>query len=178
MKKITITLYSFDELDEKAKRKALDSLIETNVDYEWWESMYEDSARVGIKITSFDLDKECCGEFIGSAPESAELILKEHGEGTETYKTAQMFLTDRDSLVEKYSDGIKKDCVADGNEDAYDTEADEHEEDFLRAILEDYLVLLKQEYEYLTSDEAVIETINSNDWTFEEDGTMNNRSEV
>jgi hypothetical protein len=44
----------------------------------------------------------------------------------------------------------------------------------LKDILYEYLEMLRQEYEYQTSEEAIIETIEANEYTFLEDGTMKN----
>lgn len=170
MKTKTITLYQFDELSENAKKRALEIMIEINVDYEWWDSTYEDAARIDLKITSFDMDQYCNGEFLSSASECANKILKEHGEKCETYKTAKQFLEDRDALVEKYSDGKVKCTVMEENIYDFDNECDELEEEFLKSLLEDYRIMLRNEYEYQMSDEAIIETIRANEYEFTEEG--------
>jgi hypothetical protein len=38
------------------------------------------------------------------------------------------------------------------------------------AMLEEYIVLLRKEYEYLTSRDAIIETIMANEYLFDESG--------
>jgi hypothetical protein len=53
----------------------------------------------------------------------------------------------------------------------YDESADV-ERDFQKALLEDYLVILRKEYEYLTSEEAIKETIKANDWRFSAGGKL------
>lgn len=55
---------------------------------------------------------------------------------------------------------------------SYEDEANELAEDYRRAILEDYLFLLRDEYEYLTSRDAVVESIQANDYLFTEDGKL------
>jgi len=50
-------LYHFDELSEEAKQKAIEGLSDINTDYEWWESTYEDAENIGLKLTSFGLDR-------------------------------------------------------------------------------------------------------------------------
>lgn len=56
MHTITTTVYTFDELNDKAKEKAREWFREGNLDYEWWDSLYEDAdtcARlIGIEIDS------------------------------------------------------------------------------------------------------------------------------
>jgi len=56
------------------------------------------------------------------------------------------------------------------DEDCKDEKLDELGEEFTKAILEEYLSMLKKEYEYLTSDEAVKEMIEANEYEFTEKG--------
>lgn len=176
MKTITINLYSFDELNEKAKEKAISNLSDINVSHDWWDCTYMDAENIGLKITSFDLDRNrgAKGKFLTSGCEVAEKIMSEHGETCETFKTAEQFLSDWANLVIKYSDGITCDKVAEGNEYDFDNEANDLEEEFLNSLLEDYSIILQKESEYLQSEAAIIETIEANGYTFEEDGTLNN----
>lgn len=156
----TYTVYSFDELSEEAKQKAIESLYDINVNYEWWESVYEDAKNIGLKITGFDIDmgSYCKGEFITSAGEVVESILIEHGKDCETYKTALKYK----HAFENTSNEVDEDELSD------------KEDDFLNEILEDYRIILQNEYEYLTSKEAIIESIEANEYTFLEDGTLKN----
>jgi hypothetical protein len=167
-------LYQFAELSEDAKQKAIEKLSDINVDYDWWSSTYEDAERIGLKLTGFDLDRNrhCKGLFIDSALECSNKITKDHGETCETYKTASQFITDYDKLVEKYSDGVHKDKVTWENETDFDNEADDLENDFLNSILEDYAIILQNECDYLQSEEAIIETIEANEYWFDEKGNL------
>ncbi len=167
MKTKTINLYSFDELSEKAKSKAIENLYDINVNHEWWDSTYEDAKNIGIKITGFDTGRrnDITGEFILSSHEVAANIIRDHGETCETNKTAQTFLDSTNSVQCEYPDG-------EGEE--YESQMMELEDEFLNSILEDYLTILRDEYEYLTSDEAIIETIQANEYTFTEIGKLEN----
>ena len=93
VKVLHIPVYDFDGLDESAKEKARDWYRNGALDFDWWNSTYEDAATIGLKITSFELDRgrHCEGEFkyFGGAEQCARLILKEHGDKCETYKTAK-----------------------------------------------------------------------------------------
>ena len=44
--------------------------------------------------------------------------------------------------------------------------------EFLRSLCEDYRIILQKEYEYLTSEEAIIETIEVNEYEFTEEGEL------
>ena len=174
MKTKTINLYQFDELSEDAKAKAIERLSDINVDYQWWESVYEDARDVKLKLTEFDLDrnKHCKGTFIDGAHDTAALIIAKHGKNCDTYKTAQAFLSNWGELVNKYSDGVKTDVVAEGNEYAFDGAADDLEYMSLHDLLEDYADILQRECDYLQSEEAIIETIKANEFWFTEDGKL------
>ena len=169
---VTREIYTFEELSEKAKEKALRKLSNINLDHDWWQFEYEDAANIGLKLTAFDLDrnKHAEGFFLNSATEVADKIMKEHGNECETYKTAFNFLNERDTLVRKFSDGVNFDIVTEENAYQFDQEADELEEQFLEDLLSDYSDILQKQYEHLYSDEAIIETIEANAYEFTEEG--------
>lgn len=166
--------YKFNELPEDIQNKVIEKYYDINVDYEWWESVYDDAANINLKITEFDINRGryAKGDFIETAFETANLIIANHGEHCETYKTAKDFITDYNELVKKYSDGININIVIEDNEYEFDNDLDDLEHDFLYSLLEDYAIILKKEYEYLTSREAIIETIEANDYDFTEHGII------
>ena len=169
-------VYTLDEVKDRAIEKQWD----INVDHDWWDYTYGDAADVGIKITSFDLDRsrKITGEFTKPAHEVMQLIIESHGDQCATYQTAQRYLsateatrtfisrvdnsrhdlTNKNAVYDKY-----RDCEED-LENAY------HE--FLHDLLADYLVMLDKEYEYLTGAEAIEETLRHNEYEFYEDGTI------
>ena len=165
MKTVEINLYKFSELSEEAKEKVLQSFSNINTDSDWWDGVYDDAANIGLTLTEFDLDKMYVKGHINysnSAAETAETILSEHGKDCETYKTAKSFLSDLDALTGQYPN--IEDCPEDVIESL--------EDDFIQSLLEDYRIILHHEYEYLTSKEAIIETIEANDYDFTEDGEL------
>lgn len=173
MRTIRTKVYKFSELSESAKQKAIEKMHDINFSWgDWWENVYEDAAQIGLKITGFDIDRGsyCKGEFLEDANYTANKIIQEHGHTCETYKTASGFLQDWSNLVEKYSDGIEKDKVAEDNEYEFDKDADDLENEFLKSICEDYRINLQKEYEYLSSEDAIIETIEANEYEFTKDG--------
>ena len=46
-KTITYSLYTFDELDDDAKEKAREWYRPGALDYDWWDSVYEDATTIG-----------------------------------------------------------------------------------------------------------------------------------
>jgi len=172
MKTIEINVYSFDELSEEAKQKAIENLWDINLDYEWWQFIYDDAANSGLKISSFDLDRNrhAKGVFTLSACEVAQNILNNHGETCETYKTAENFLNDFNPV---FFDYMNEDSE---NYESYDLEQTmlDLEDDFLKSLLEDYSIMLQNECEYLGSEQAIIETIQANEYHFTESGKLTN----
>lgn len=164
MKTKTINVYSFDELSEDAKNKVVSKFEDINVSYSWWESTYEDAENVGVKITSFDTYRQSIdGNFLLSSFEVAANIIRDHGEMCETYKTAQKFLDESNTIGCKYPE-------MEGEE--YESEMMELEDEFINSLLQDYLIMLRNEYEYQTSEEAIIEAIQINGYEFNEYGNI------
>ena len=56
--------------------------------------------------------------------------------------------------------------------ETYDYEEINKLQETLEELMEEILSSLKKGYEYLTSDDCIIETIKANEYTFLEDGTM------
>jgi len=178
MRVMETNVYEFTELSETGKEKALENLNDINVNYDWWDCLYEDADNIGLKITSFDLDRNrhATGNFTRDVLGVAENIIREHGDTCETYKTAEAFLAEHatpyaeylDETSEHYLDEPSEHYESKNKED----ELIEIENDFLKDILEDYSVMLQKTYEYLCSDEAIIETIEANGYEFTEDGVL------
>lgn len=171
MREIKVKLYKYDELSERSKEKACDWYYQFALDYEWWDSVYDDATNIGLKITEFDLGRAqmCRGQFTGDALECAEKIKKNHGDKCDTYKTAVAFLEERDKIVEQAERDKNGDFV---NEYELDQKLDKCEEEFLHALLEDYRVMLQNEIDHLTSREAIEESIIANGYEFTEGGKI------
>lgn len=161
MKTIEITFYKFEELSPEAQQKAIRINYSINVGFtDWWQDIYNDAERIGLKITGFDIERGnyCDGKIIGTYEETARLILREHGEKCATYQTALNYITEFDKIY--------------NNSEDEEGDTDELNEQFLNDLLEDYLQMLKNEFEYLTSDEAIKETLIANDYDFTADGSI------
>jgi hypothetical protein len=169
MKNHIITTYSFAELSQEAQEMALSDLYDINVDNSsWWESVYCDLEDIGLKCNGFDMARYCNMEFIDSAIAIAENILKEHGEMCDTYKTAQKFMAAWQPIFNDYMDETSKNYESSESED----EMLELDNEFKQSLEEDYRRILSKEYDYLTSDEAVKEAIEANDYEFLSTGKM------
>lgn len=144
-------------LTDEQKDNAIEKLWDINVNFDWWQFTYEDAANIGLQITGFDIYRGsyCTVELIDDLHTVILSIIREHGENCETYKTAKEFEA---RLI--------------FNEDNEIENLDELEDEFLHSIGEDYRIILQHEYEYQTSKEAIIETIEANEYEFDEDGNI------
>lgn len=171
MRTVRTKVYKFHELTPEAQIKAINQFSDINVDHTWWEYTYMDAESAGIKITDFDLDRGTIGGLlINSLTESCALIIANHGNGCESYKTAKAYLSEWVQLVKEHSDGVEIDKVHEDKEHEFDQLADELENQFKQSILKDYRILLQKNYDYLTSEEAITETIIANEYEFTKDG--------
>lgn len=133
MRTISVNLYRFSELSDKAKQRALNDHRYHETEYmEWWESVYEDANMIGLQINSFD-DYSANGEFIANPEQVAKNIVMEHGADCETHKIAAEYLAlpyeDRDA------------------------------EELLEKLLREYHNMLQKEMAYLESDEHLSEVL-------------------
>lgn len=170
METVEIKVYSFGELSEDAKQNAIENLSDNNVDYSWWKYIYEDANNIGLEIDEFDLcrSKYCKGQLLYSASEVAANIFKEHGEDTSTYTTALNFMNDWKPIFDDYMNEESEGYESRDNEN----KMIDLESDFLDSLLKDYANMLQDEYEWLISTEAIVETIEANEYYFTEDGKL------
>ena len=173
MKTHTINTYSFTELSDAAKQTAIGQMRDINCHDQWWDCTYEDAAGIGLKITSFGLDRNrhAEGTLTLNTTDVCANIFRQHGDDCITYNLAKEFIEQWDKLVAEHSDG-EGEKVAEDKIDEFDVKADELEEQFLADLLEEYASTLQAESEYLYSDEAVIDAIEANDYQFTEDGKL------
>lgn len=179
----TATLYKFDELSKSAKDFAVEKLWDLNVGHEWWDSTYKMASAIGLEIEEFDVDRyQINGNLTESLPDCCKLIRSNYGKDCDTFKTAKAWLADyikafKEWLAAKNEDDMESWELEWSRKDWYDefhssAEAKEIAKDFLRALLEDFLSILRNEYEYQASRERVIESIHAMEYEFTEDGEL------
>lgn len=169
-KEITTTVYTYQELldmkDSKAIDKAKSWWTEIVFSDNWYESIYEDARQVGLKITEFNLWVQGIpikGEFIKDADFTAQAIMKDHGKDCDTYKHAVSYWDNVHGI-----NGIERLADSDSENQHYRLELASKE--FLKALLHEYYIALRNESEYLESDENVLECMENNEYTFTKDG--------
>jgi len=152
-KTVTIKVFPFEELDDEAKQKALEYFYDLNVSHDWWEHLYDDAESVGLKIEGFDVWRGTIdGGLSVTMEDSISKVLENHGDKANTYATAMQY-----KLTNTTEENI-----------------DELTSDYQLDMLGHYLSMLKADYDYLTSQEAIADSICANEYEFLEDGTLYN----
>lgn len=161
-----IEVYQYNELDEKAKERARNWYLEASAgDCFEWDCIKDDAKTVGLRLDGTHRGS-MEGDFIESAIECANSVLKEHGESCETYSTAKNFLKERaeiESAAVRDEGGIV-------DETTYDNLIYACEKEFLRSILEDYRVMADKQEEYIQSEEYIAECTEANEYEFTKEG--------
>lgn len=141
MKKKTIKLYQIDELPVDARVKTIEKHSDINVDYDWWDFIYQDAERIGLKISQFDVyNRKIDADFIFEPEQVARNIMNEYANSAPLHTAAKSFLD---------------------TNDVYELEDFEHE------VKRQYLKDLREQYEHSTSNEAVTETLKANEYYFD-----------
>lgn len=166
MREMTITVYKFDELSETTRQTVLNNLAYINVDYDWWKFIYDDVEQIGAKIIAFDIDRGnyCKIENFENWETIAKNIIENHGEQCKTYTDAKNYLIERARIEQE---GKKNDFS-----EVYESEFEEANREFKNDLANSYLSMLRKEYEYMTSEEVIIETIKANEYEFYENGNL------
>lgn len=194
---VTYKVFKFSELDSKVQEKVLDKHRHWNVEhFEWWDSVYdmkqEDLAALGfndIKIWFSGFasqgDGACfdCNSF--DIPKLIQAL--ENKVNPEIFKKYKKYITKLDNagmlgisietIGHHYSHEHTRNLTVDFNAysnckrlnalvDEFQKDLEELRTDLSREIYK----CLESEYEYLTSDEAVRESLEANDVEFLENG--------
>lgn len=167
-------IYPFNELSLSSKEKALRNYWQGNMynDY-WFEHIIYDAKEIEIKIKEWDINRGICEiEFLQDIEFTIYKILNNHGESCQTYILAKGYNKEFDLLVAKYSNGIKTDIVAEGNEEEFDEEIKDLERNFKDELGQEFLAMLTREYDWINSEEYAIEYFNDMDYKFRENGEL------
>jgi len=174
MKKVrkTFKIFKFKELCEDAKQKVLEHFAEINVDYDWWDFL-EDGFLEDMKVkygidakgiyfdlyeNTIALDKPC---FISTNKFLRKAKIDVFADKTEEF---ELYLATNSSLRNHKTEvNVRNEQYDDVNDELTD---------FLDKILYDFLKKLREDYEYLTSEKGIIETIECNDYEFLEGGEV------
>jgi hypothetical protein len=164
MRQEKIDIYTFEDICKNPELlgKVLNNYSNINVDFDWWQDIYEDAKDIGLKLDGFNLDrKEINGSFLLSANEVAQNIISNHGSECDTYNTALNFLELWQPVFAKYMETEEGEDIL-----------IELEDDFLSTLLNDYFIILENEYSYLTSEVSIVETLQCNEYEYTVNGKI------
>lgn len=179
----TYKAYKFDELAGELQDLAIDNLRYINVDFDWWDTIYDDLEHQfkdcilakqfpfinSVKIKGFRLDRNRHAQIEVDIDDVAlvEACFKEH-----KHIKLLKILIENDYFGFNYgyynsygqNTTPRIDKLLDELSEFRETEVDD--------LAEAIAIQLQNEYEYLTSDEAIRETIEWNNYYFKEDGSL------
>ena len=181
MREMTTMVYSFNELSEAAKERALNAFRDINVEFNWWEDSYNAIRTVGkllgldIDRINFDADLYCIFnadyEYVRGA---AKAVKAEFPQNTDLHKIAR----ELQALQKRHFYSLSCTVTKGRSMNRYECFrfGEDYECEELGDIIDDFAhwarILLRDEYEWLTSDEAVKETIIINEYEFTEGGKL------
>jgi hypothetical protein len=189
MRTIETKVYKFSELPDEAQGKALDNLRDINVDHEWWDidgllDLTEDEMnKVGIepgeiedvlfsyKINEFDLER---GQYL-----QLDNVIVNNDEAFRKFLKIPKELWDQCSYYfvnETRYANVCLELTADKDDDSMLTKEEENILERAIEIMADKIhaawVALRNDYEWLISDEAIKDTILANEYEFYENGKL------
>lgn len=183
MKTKTITLYSFDELSEKAQQKAIKELYDINVDHKWYDSTF-DQLKSELSERGFDNAEIHFSGFWSQGDGAcfdADISLEKFCSDKRILAIAKEychFHIAKNSFANHYSHQrtryVEYNAVGKANIDNALSELSKVIESQRLSLSHEIYRALEKEYDHLTSKEAIIETINANEWTFTKDGKLEN----
>ena len=179
-----INTYNVDELEGKARERALDWLRE-GLDYEWWDCTYEDAKKcadcIGIEIDNiyFDFDNGACFNGSFSYAKGWKKALKAYAPiDTELLRIGQELQAIQKPYFYNLSGAI--DCNerykltkavfhwSDNTPESIESDLSQAFTDFASWIYRN----LEKEWDYLNSEEQLIETAKANGYAFDSEGRI------
>ena len=182
MREMNVTVYSFNELSEAAQERALNAFRDINVEYDWWTYGAYDTIRAAGKLLGldigdihFDTDSYCIFDASYEYARGASAaVCKEFPRATDLHDVARKLQDLQKRHFYSLSCTVTKGRTT--NRYSCFRFGEDYECEDLGDIIDDFAhwarILLREEYEYLTSDEAVKEMIEANEYEFTEGGKL------
>ena len=195
MRTKSYTIYKFDELPEDVKKLVVEKNRDINVDFEdWCDYVIDDAKEIG-KLMGIDIDRIYFSGFwsqgdgacfegdysykIGSvkavksyAPMDKEL----HRIAVELAKAQRKFFFKLSARIKQSGHYMHEMCTNIEVFDDYGDWVNEYAEESIKEVLRDYMrwiyKQLEENYEFLTNEDAIIETLMVNDFEFDEYGNI------
>jgi len=132
MKTTTINVVDFEDLNEDVQNAIIEENRYINVDWEWYRDIIDNYLTLGIKVGYFDLEKDIVVSILTtSVEESIQEILNNVSPTNELCNLVKS-ITDSSNISSK---------------------------DYLDKVNPIILKELRESYNYLISDEAVVDTV-------------------
>ena len=163
MKTIEINVYKFKELDKQTKEKVIENYRYINVDdFQWYDWIKDDFNRLGLEIQEFDLGRRNYAKiYIENFEDTSKNIIEEFGDSVLIKQTAKNYINE----YEKIQANFKED-------EDIEREVELLDEQYEKEYSEDILSYLRSNYDWETSDEAIYQTIEANDYDFTTNGKI------
>ena len=189
MKTIEKTVYSYEELSDEAKTKALNSHHDWHTVHEdWHEYVYEDAKEIG-KLLGLDIDKIYFSGFSSQGDGACFECSFSYAKGT-AQKIREYAPVDNElhRIASEIAELHRKSFYSTNGTTSHrghyyheysmhvDVESEYGEADFdaWKEVIADFArwiyARLEKEYDYQTSDEVISESLISNEIEFSEDG--------
>ena len=179
MRIIETKVYLFKELDEQTKEKVIQNNYDIAIQDDWYHFTKDDLKEVDIELRSFDINRGSFAEIhIDYFFETCEKIIKSHGENCETYKIAERYIKEYNSIQEKISaihdsHHWSREFGSDGDKLMQcDIDLDDLEDEYQKEFSEEVLSMLRQEYEHMISEEYINDMFEANEYEFTAEGEM------
>ena len=181
MREMTTMVYSFNELSEAAKKRALDAFRYIDVEFNWYEDTFGTirtaGKLLGLEIGDIHFDAYLYCIFDADyeyARGAVKAIQAEFPRATDLHDVARKL----QDLQKRHFYSLS--CAVTEGRTTNRYSCFRFGEDYdcaeLGDIIDDFAhwaqILLRDEYKYLTSDEAVKETIEANGYEFTEGGKL------
>lgn len=192
MRTIETQVYKFDELTEEAQEKAIEKLWDINIDYGWDECTLDEFKEALDLIGVYNADISYSGFSSQGDGLSFSGNYKYIKGGKEKMKTEFPWIYEKiesdlialQKLQKKYFYRINGNIVRTSHyyyhENTvkfsqgfyFDYDIEDELTEIFRSIMQSFYSLLEKNYDYLTSKEAIMETIKVNGYEFTEEGEM------
>ena len=163
MKTIEIKVYKLEELDKQTREKVIENYRYINVEHStWYDWIKEDFNRLGLEIQEFDLGRRNYAKiYIDNFEDTSKNIIEEFGDSVLIKQTAKNYINE----YEKIQANFKED-------EDIEREVELLDEQYEKEYSEDILSYLRSNYDWETSDEAIYQTIEANDYDFTTNGKI------
>tara|TARA_R100000742_G_C4186970_1_gene20269 strand:+ start:56 stop:550 length:495 start_codon:yes stop_codon:yes gene_type:complete len=163
MKTIEIKVYKFEELDEQTREKVIENYRYINVDDTfWYDWIKDDFYRLGLEIQEFDIGRGNYAKiYIDNFEDTSKNIIKEFGDSVLIKQTAKNYIDEYNKIQANYKE-----------DEDIERELEILDEEYEKEYSEDILSYLRANYEWEITDEAVINTIEANDYDFTTEGKI------